>query len=130
MPLSRFPIGRRNVEGTLGTIWAKAGDQVMFSSRHLDELKDLAAKAGPNAKTGTPADAAAFGDVVLMAVPYAAFADIAKANEATLKGKVVLDASNAIDKRDGAALGGGSSRERHWALFADAAAGRAPSARL
>ena len=98
-------IGAGNVGGTLGTIWAKAGDQVMFSSHHLDELKDLAAKAGPNAKTGTPAEAAAFGDVVLMAVPYSAFAEIAKANEATLKGKVVLDASNAIDKRDGAALG-------------------------
>ncbi len=98
-------IGAGNVGGTLGTVWAKAGDEVMFSSRHPDELKALAAKAGPNARTGTPAEAAAFGDVVLIAVPYTAFAEIAKADGAALKGKVVLDASNAIDKRDGEALG-------------------------
>lgn len=98
-------IGAGNVGGTLGTVWAKAGDEVMFSSRHPDELKDLVAKAGPNAKAGTPAEAAAFGDVVLIAVPYSAFEAVAKADDAALKGKVVLDASNAIDKRDGTALG-------------------------
>ena len=98
-------IGAGNVGGTLGTLWAKAGDAVMFSSRHPDALKALAAKAGPNARTGTPAEAAAFGDVVLIAVPYAAFAEVAKANDAALAGKVVFDASNAVDKRDGAALG-------------------------
>ena len=96
-------IGSGNVGGTLGTLWAKAGDEVMFSSRHPEDLKDLAAKAGPRAKTGTPADAAAFGDVVLIAVPYSAFPAIAQANGAAMKGKVVLDASNAMPQRDGAA---------------------------
>ena len=95
-------IGAGNVGGTLGRIWAKAGDDVMFASRHPDDLKDLAAKAGPHAKTGTPAEAAAFGDIVLIAVPYSAFPDVAKANVAALKGKVVFDASNALSPRDGA----------------------------
>ena len=98
-------IGAGKVGGTLGTLWAKAGDEVLFASRHPDALKDLAGKAGPNARTGTPAEAAAFGDVVLIAVPYTAFAEVAKANDAALRGKVVLDASNAIDPRDGEALG-------------------------
>ncbi len=95
-------IGSGNVGGTLGKLWAKAGDEVLFASRHPDELKDLAAKAGPNAKTGTPAEAIAFGDVVLIAVPYSAFPAVAAANGAALKGKVVFDASNAVPPRDGA----------------------------
>ncbi len=95
-------IGSGAVGGTLGTVWAKAGDQVMFASRHPEALKDLADKAGNGATTGTPAEAAAFGDVVLIAVPYTAFAAVAKENDAALQGKVVFDASNAIAKRDGA----------------------------
>ena len=98
-------IGAGNVGGTLGTVWAKAGDDVLFASRHPDQLKDLVAKAGPNAKAGTPAEAAAFADVVLIAVPYTAFETVAKADGPALAGKVVFDASNAIDKRDGAELG-------------------------
>ena len=95
-------IGAGNVGGTLGTVWAKAGDEVMFASRHPDELKELATKAGHDAKVGTPAEAAAFGQVVLIAVPYKNFAEVAKASDAALKGKVVFDASNAIESRDGA----------------------------
>ena len=95
-------IGAGNVGGALGTVWAKAGDEVFFASRHPEELKDLAAKAGNGAQIGTPAEAAAFGQVVLIAVPYKNFAEVAKANDAALKGKVVFDASNAIDSRDGA----------------------------
>ena len=94
-------IGAGNVGGTLGSVWAKAGDEVMFASRHPDELKDLAAKAGNGAKLGTPAEAAAFGQVVLIAVPYKNFAEVAKSSDAALQGKVVFDASNAIESRDG-----------------------------
>lgn len=94
-------IGAGKVGSTLGTLWAKAGDQVLFASRHPDALKDLATKAGPNARVGTPAEAAAFGDVVLISVPYAAFPEVAKANLGAMKGKVVFDASNAIAGRDG-----------------------------
>ena len=95
-------IGAGNVGGALGTVWAKAGDAVLFSSRHPEELKDLAAKAGNGAQIGTPSEAAAFGQVVLIAVPYKNFAEVAKANDAALKGKVVFDASNAMESRDGA----------------------------
>ncbi len=35
-------IGSGHVGGTLGTLWAKAGDDVVFASRHPEELKDLA----------------------------------------------------------------------------------------
>lgn len=95
-------IGAGKVGGTLGKLWAKAGDKVLFASRHPDELKGIASEAGANASVGTPAEAASFGDVVVISVPYAAFAQVAEANGAALKGKVVFDTSNAIAKRDGA----------------------------
>ena len=95
-------VGSGQVGSTLGALWAKAGDEVMFSSRHPDELKDIVAKAGPNASAGTPAQAVAFGDVVVMAVPYKAMPEVTAANADALKGKVVFDATNAIPARDGA----------------------------
>ncbi len=95
-------IGAGHVGGTLGTLWAKAGDDVIFASRHPEALKDLAAQAGPHAKTGTPAEAIAGADVVLIAIPYKAMPDFAKENAAAMKGKVVFDASNAVAARDGA----------------------------
>ncbi len=95
-------IGSGHVGSTLGVLWAKAGDDVMFASRHPDDLKEVAAKAGPHASVGTPAEAAAFGDVVVIAVPYKVLPDVAAANAAALKGKVVFDASNAVPPRDGA----------------------------
>ncbi len=98
-------IGAGKVGGTLGLLWAKAGNDVLFASRHPDELKELASKAGAHATVGTPAEAATFGDVVVIAVPYTAFPAVAEANAGALKGKVVLDASNAIEKRDGAIAG-------------------------
>ena len=95
-------IGSGKVGGTLGTLWAKAGDDVMFASRHPEELKDLVAKAGPHAKAGTAEEAVAFGEVVVLSVPYTAMPDVAKADSAAMKGKVVFDTTNAVAPRDGA----------------------------
>jgi hypothetical protein len=95
-------IGAGNIGGTIGGLWVKAGHPVLFSSRHPEELKDLVAKLGPLAKAGTVADAIAFGDVVFVAVPYGALPQIGKDNAAALKGKIVLDACNAVAARDGA----------------------------
>src|ERR1700755_1123927 len=69
-------IGAGNEGGPLGTIFAKLGHPVMFSSRHPEELKDLVAAAGPTASAGTTAEAVAFGDVIFLAVPYTAVAQI------------------------------------------------------
>jgi 8-hydroxy-5-deazaflavin:NADPH oxidoreductase len=94
-------IGSGKVGGTVGGLWAKAGYPVMFSSRHPDELKSLVEPLGANARIGTVAEAAKFGDVVFVAVPYAALPQVGRDNEAALKGKVVLDACNPIAGRDG-----------------------------
>ena len=50
---------------------------------------------------GTPREAAAFGDVVMLAVPYGATPQVGRDYAAELKGKVVLDAGNPYPSRDG-----------------------------
>ena len=97
-------IGSGHIGGTIGSLWVKAGHPVLFSSRHPDELKDLVAKLGPLAKAGSVAQAIAFGDALLIAVPYRALPSIGEENRAALKGKIVLDACNAVASRDGAEL--------------------------
>jgi predicted dinucleotide-binding enzyme len=94
-------IGSGHVGSALGGAWAKAGDQVMFSSRNLDNDKKLAAEVGANAQAGTPQEAAAFGEVILFAVPYSAFPELVKSLGNSLKGKVVINASNPFPERDG-----------------------------
>ena len=95
-------IGSGRIGGTIGGLWVKAGHPVMFSSRHPDELKSLVAELGPLARAGTVAEAAAFGDVLFIAVPYGALPQIGRDNAAAITGKVMLDACNAVASRDGA----------------------------
>jgi len=94
-------IGSGRVGGTIGELWAKAGHKVFFSSRHPEELKPLVQQSGPNAQAGTVQQAVAFGDVIFIAVPYAALPEVGRDNAAGLKGKIVLNASNPIAGRDG-----------------------------
>jgi lactate dehydrogenase-like 2-hydroxyacid dehydrogenase len=89
-------IGSGRVGGTLGSVWVKAGHEVMFSSRDLEHDKKLAASLGPNARAGTPREAAAFGEVLLVSVPYRALPDVGKDLGNLVKGKVVIDTSNPI----------------------------------
>ena len=97
-------IGAGNIGGTIGALWIKSGHPVMFSSRNPDELKDMVAKLGPLAHAGTVAEAIAFGDTLFIAVPYAALPQIGSDYRAALKGKVMLDACNAVPTRDGDAI--------------------------
>ncbi len=101
-PLRIATIGAGREGGALGTLFAKAGHPVLFSSRHPEQLKELVAGAGPNAKAGTVDEAVAFGDVVLLVVPYTAIEQIGKDHGKGLAAKqVVIDVSNPIPRRDG-----------------------------
>ena len=95
-------IGSGRIGGTIGGLWVKAGHPVLFSSRHPEELQTLVAGLGPLARAGTVPDAIAFSNVLFIAVPYGALPQIGKEYAATLKGKIVLDACNAVAPRDGA----------------------------
>jgi predicted dinucleotide-binding enzyme len=94
-------VGSGRVGGTLGTVWAKTGHSVMFSSIDLEHDKKLAASVGANASAGTPRQAAAFGDVLLISVPYHALPAVGKDLGALLKGKIVIDTCNPFPERDG-----------------------------
>jgi hypothetical protein len=98
-------IGAGAEGGALGTIFAKLGHPVMFSSRHPEQLKDLVAAAGPNARAGSVADAVAFGDVIFLVVPYSAVEEIGRDYGKALAAKpLIVDVSNPSAARDGAAL--------------------------
>jgi predicted dinucleotide-binding enzyme len=101
-PLQIGVIGSGRLGGAVGALWVKAGHPVMFSSRHPEELKDMVAKLGPLARSGTVEQAIAFGDVILLATPYGAVPEVASTYGASLARKTVLDATNAVRARDGA----------------------------
>lgn len=94
-------IGSGNVGSALGRVWATAGHAVMFSSRDIEHDKQLAEEVGANARAGTPQEAAAFGDVLVVAVPYRALPELGKTLGSSLRGKVVIDTCNPNVERDG-----------------------------
>ncbi len=94
-------VGSGKVGSTLGAAWIKAGHEVMFSSLDLEQDKKLAASLGPSARAGTTRDAAAFGEVLLVSVPYSAMPQLGAELGELVKGKVILDTSNPVPGRDG-----------------------------
>jgi hypothetical protein len=100
-PLKIGIVGTGNIGSALATHWAKAGHELVISSRHPEELKELAKSLGPKVRVGTPQEAAAFGDVILLSIPYAATPQVGKDLAATWKGKIVLDTGNPYPQRDG-----------------------------
>src|SRR5690242_6496986 len=100
-PLKIGVIGSGRIGSTLGGLWAKAGHEVMFSDRDAEQAKRAAEGAGPHARAGSVKEAVAFGDVVLIAVPYGALPAVAKEVGDGLKGKVVVDPNNPVPARDG-----------------------------
>jgi predicted dinucleotide-binding enzyme len=100
-PLKIGIIGTGEIGGTLARLWVAAGHEVLVSSRHPDQLKGLAAALGPRARVGTPRDAAVFGEVVVVSVPYGALPQVGHDLKAELAGKIVLDTCNPYPSRDG-----------------------------
>lgn len=100
-PMKIGIIGTGNIGGTLAKLWVAAGHEVLLSSRHPDQLKPLAQRLGPKARVGTPKEAAVFGDVVLISVPYKALPELGRDLKAELAGKIVLDTCNPYPGRDG-----------------------------
>jgi predicted dinucleotide-binding enzyme len=102
-PMKIGVIGSGRIGGALGEFWVKAGHEVMFSALTIEEVNSLLARLnlGPRARAGTPREAAAFGEVVLISVPYAALPQIGRDLAGELKGKVVLETGNPYPQRDG-----------------------------
>jgi NADPH-dependent F420 reductase len=116
-------IGAGNVGGTLGRAWAKKGHDIFFGVRHPqdDKTRRLVQFIGTKAQAGTVAEAAAFGEVVVLATPWQATEAAIRA-AGDLRGKTVLDCTNPL-KPDvsGLEVGfttSGAERVAQWATGA------------
>ena len=94
-------IGAGMIGSTVAKLWVDAGHEVRLASRHPDDLQPLVKELGERASAGTPAEAATFGDVVMLTVPLVAVPGLARDVASSLAGKVVLDTGNAYEGRDG-----------------------------
>lgn len=94
-------IGSGNVGSAIGAVWVNAGHNVLFSSRSIEHDEALARDLGGGARAGTPREAAEFGEVILMAVPYGALPDLGRDLADAIEGKVLIDACNPFPNRDG-----------------------------
>ncbi len=102
-------LGTGHVGGNLGRLWAALGHDVVFGVRDMNsqKVKALLASSGGAAQAESMPDAATFGDVVVLAVPWRAVPEtLAQAGDLT--GKVLVDATNRIGQPAlaGAASGG------------------------
>ena len=100
-PLKIGIIGTGRIGGALARHWVNAGHEVLMSSRHPEELEPLAKELGARAHVGQPQEAAAFGSVVLVSVPFGAMPQLGADFADELAGKVIIDTSNPVDPRDG-----------------------------
>ncbi|WP_157208451.1 NADPH-dependent F420 reductase [Mariniflexile maritimum] len=95
-------IGSGNIGGNLGKHWAKAGHQVLFSSRHPEKLNNLVMEAGENAKAVSVTEAfEANADVYVLAMPFKAIGKIAEMYAGEYGNKIIIDATNPYPERDG-----------------------------
>jgi 8-hydroxy-5-deazaflavin:NADPH oxidoreductase len=83
--------------GKLGTIFARAGHEVVFSyARSEQKLRKLARDAKGKARAGTPSEAAKDADVVLLAVHWSRVDDVLK-QAGDLSGNVIVTCSLPMD---------------------------------
>lgn len=90
-------IGSGNVGGALGKLWAAKGHQVVFGARDAADPKvqQVVKAAGGNARAASVREAAAFGEVVVLAVPWPAVPGSIKA-AGGMAGKILIDCSNPL----------------------------------
>jgi 8-hydroxy-5-deazaflavin:NADPH oxidoreductase len=93
-------LGSGLMGGKLGTIFARAGHEVVFSyARSNEKLKKLAREAKGKARAGTPREAAQDADALLLAVHWSRFDDVLR-QAGDLSGKVVVSCSLPMNADD------------------------------
>ena len=93
-------LGSGLMGGKLGTIFARAGHDVVFSYARTDgKLKRLAREAGKKARAGTPREAAEDADALLLAVHWSRVNDVLK-QAGDLSGKVIVSCSLPMNDED------------------------------
>jgi NADPH-dependent F420 reductase len=90
-------LGSGNVGGALGRRWVEQGHEIMLGARDRQSAKVQAAlqAMGSAARVGSVAEAAAFGEVILLAVPWAAIAEVVE-QAGDVSDKILIDATNRV----------------------------------
>jgi predicted dinucleotide-binding enzyme len=92
-------IGAGHIGATLAQHFARAGHEVAIAnSRGPETLRELVAELGPQARAMTADDAARFGELVVVAIPFKDYESVAPD---AVAGKVVIDTMNYYPQRDG-----------------------------
>jgi predicted dinucleotide-binding enzyme len=86
-------VGGGRIGGNCAVQFTRGGHEVKLSSRDPSKLEPLAAEIGDAASVGTPAEAAEFGEVVVLSVPWDGIAD-ALERAGSLEGRIVIDTTN------------------------------------
>jgi predicted dinucleotide-binding enzyme len=90
-------IGAGNVGTSLARIWVKNGHRVMLSfSRDEAKLQTVTENLGTNASTGSPREAANFGEVLVLAVPWDAVTEAIEA-AGPLSERILFSTVNALN---------------------------------
>ena len=93
-------LGSGLMGGKLGTLFARAGHDVVFSYSHSEQkLKRLARQGGERAKAGTPSDAVRHADAILLAVHWSRVDDVLK-QAGSVSGKVIVSCSLPMTRDD------------------------------
>jgi 8-hydroxy-5-deazaflavin:NADPH oxidoreductase len=93
-------LGSGLMGGKLGTIWARAGHEVVFSyARSEQKLQKLARGAKGKARAGTPREAAQDADALLLAVHWSRVEDVLR-QAGDLSGKVIVTCSLPMNADD------------------------------
>ena len=93
-------IGSGVVSQVLADGFLKHGYEVKIGSRDTSKLNEWKNKAGEKGSTGSFAEAASFGEIIVLAVKGTAASEALKlAGETNLKGKTIIDATNPIDNK-------------------------------
>jgi predicted dinucleotide-binding enzyme len=90
-------IGAGDVGGTLGAAWARKGHEVFFgvTNPRSEKTQGLVRSIGSTAHAGTAAEAAASGDIIVLATPWPA-TEAAIRSMGNLSGRIVLDCTNPL----------------------------------
>ncbi|MDT4953378.1 MAG: 8-hydroxy-5-deazaflavin:NADPH oxidoreductase [Acidobacteriota bacterium] len=92
-------VGSGNIGATAARLFIKAGHEVAVSnSRGVESLQELVGELGEKAQALRVEDAAKFGEVVLVAIPFGKYKMLPVE---PFYGKVVIDAGNYYPQRDG-----------------------------
>lgn len=108
-------LGAGTVGSYMGKGWARAGHDIMYSSRapHSAKMQALIAETGGNASAGTVAQTLAYSDTIAIAIAWDALPDVLK-NADKMPQKILIDATNRFGTPPAGSVGSAAQDIAHF----------------